>query len=77
MDWIEGKKINPVIKSSPATAPDMPPDVPFSIEIAPNERARQIMQLLLSSNQLGRPFIASAAVPAERVRSCATPLPRP
>jgi len=68
VEWIEGNKINPVIKSSPATAPDMPPDVPFSIEIAPSERARQIMQLLLSSNQLGRPFIASAAVPAERVR---------
>jgi hypothetical protein len=41
--------------------------VPFSIDIAPNERARQIMQLLLASNQLGRPFIASTAVPAERV----------
>jgi hypothetical protein len=26
------------------------------------------MRLLLSSNQLGRPFIASAAVPAERVK---------
>src|SRR5262245_3323047 len=68
LEWIEGKKINPVIRSSPATAPDMPPNVPFSIDIAPNERARQIMQLLLASNQLGRPFMASAAVPAERVR---------
>jgi len=65
--WIKEKKVNPVIKSSPATAPDMPPGVPFSIDIAPNDRARQIMRLLLSSNQLGRPFIASAAVPAERV----------
>jgi tripartite-type tricarboxylate transporter receptor subunit TctC len=68
VEWIQGKKINPVIRSSPATAPDMPPDVPFSIDIAPSERDRQIMQLLLASNQLGRPFIASAAVPAERVR---------
>ena len=68
VEWITGKKINPVIRSSPATAPDMPLDVPFSIEIAPSERARQIMQLLLASNQLGRPFIASVAVPAERVK---------
>jgi tripartite-type tricarboxylate transporter receptor subunit TctC len=68
VEWIEGKKIVPVIRSSPATAPDMPPNVPFSIEIAPNERARQIMQLLLASNQLGRPFMASAAVPTERVK---------
>src|SRR5258705_12952464 len=68
VEWINEKKINPVIRSSPATAPDMPPDVPFSIDIAPNERARQIMQLLLASNQVGRPFMASAAVPADRVR---------
>ncbi len=68
VEWIKEKKINPVIRSSPATAPDMPPNVPFSIDIAPNERARQIMQLLLASNQLGRPFMASAAVPADRVR---------
>jgi tripartite-type tricarboxylate transporter receptor subunit TctC len=68
VEWIRQKKINPVIRSSPATAPDMPPGVPFSIDIAPNERARQIMRLLLASNQLGRPFMASAAVPAERVR---------
>ena len=68
VEWIEGRKIVPVIRSSPATAPDMPPNVPWSIDIAPNERARQIMQLLLASNQLGRPFMASAAVPTERVK---------
>ena len=68
LEWINEKKINPVIRSSPATAPDMPPDVPYSIEIAPSERDRQIMKLLLESNQLGRPFIASAAVPADRVK---------
>jgi len=67
-EWIDGRKINTVIKSSPTTAPDMPPDVPYSIDIAPDERARKILQLMLSSNQLGRPYIASAAVPAERVR---------
>ena len=44
VEWIEAKKIDAVISSSPATAPDMPPDVPFSIDIAPNERARQIMR---------------------------------
>jgi hypothetical protein len=57
-----------VIRSSPATAPDLPPGVPFSVDIAPSERDRQVARLLLSSNQLGRPFLASAAVPAERVR---------
>jgi tripartite-type tricarboxylate transporter receptor subunit TctC len=66
--WVEGRKIVPVIKSGPITAPDMPPGVPYSVEIAPNERDRQILRMLLASAQLGRPFIASQAVPAERVR---------
>ena len=68
VEWIDEKKMVPVIRSSPATAPDVPPNVPFSIDIAPNEHARQIMQLLLASNQLGRPFMTSAAVPTDRVR---------
>jgi tripartite-type tricarboxylate transporter receptor subunit TctC len=66
--WVEGRKIVPVIKSAPVTAPDMPPDVPYSIEIAPSERDRQVLRMLLASAQLGRPFIAAQAVPAERVR---------
>jgi tripartite-type tricarboxylate transporter receptor subunit TctC len=66
--WIKDKKISPVIRSSPATAADLPADVPFSVEIAPSERDRQVARLLLSSNQLGRPFLASAAVPDEPIR---------
>jgi tripartite-type tricarboxylate transporter receptor subunit TctC len=68
VEWVEGRKIVPVIKSAPATAADMPPDVPYSVEIAPTERDRAILRMLLASAQVGRPFIASQAVPAERVR---------
>jgi hypothetical protein len=67
-EWVEGRKIVPVIRSAPVTAPDMPPDVPYSVDIAPSERDRQVLRMLLASAQVGRPFIASQAVPAERVR---------
>jgi tripartite-type tricarboxylate transporter receptor subunit TctC len=67
-EWVEGRKIVPVIRSAPVTAPDMPPDVPYSVDIAPSERDRQVLRMLLASAQVGRPFIASPAVPAERVR---------
>jgi tripartite-type tricarboxylate transporter receptor subunit TctC len=67
-DWIEGHKIVPVIKSGPIFAPDMPRDIPYSVDIAPSERDRQVIQLLLASAQVGRPFIASQAVPPERIR---------
>jgi len=68
LEWIEGRKIVPVIRSSPSVAPDMPPDVPYSVDIAPSERDRQVLRMLLAPTQVGRPFIASQAVPAERVR---------
>jgi tripartite-type tricarboxylate transporter receptor subunit TctC len=68
LEWIEGHKIVPVIRSGPLFAPDMPRDVPYSVDIAPSERDRQVLRLLLASAQVGRPFIASQAVPAERIR---------
>jgi tripartite-type tricarboxylate transporter receptor subunit TctC len=68
LEWIEGHKIVPVIRSGPIFAPDMPRDIPYSVDIAPSERDRQVLRLLLASAQVGRPFIASQAVPGERVR---------
>ncbi len=68
VEWVENRKVVPVIRSAPIVAADMPPGVPYSVEIAPSERDRQVLRVLLASAQVGRPFIASQAVPAERVR---------
>jgi tripartite-type tricarboxylate transporter receptor subunit TctC len=68
VEWIEGRKIVPVIRSGPIVPADMPPDVPYSVDIAPNERDRAIIRFLLASAQLGRPYIAPPEVPAERMR---------
>jgi tripartite-type tricarboxylate transporter receptor subunit TctC len=67
-EWVEAKRIVPIIRSAPALPPDLPAGVPYSVEIAPNERDQKIIRLLVASGQIGRPFIASQAVPAERVR---------
>src|SRR4029077_4173329 len=40
-EWIQAKKIVPVIRSAPVVAPDMPPGVPYSLDIAPSDRDRQ------------------------------------
>ena len=42
--------------------------MPYVADLAPDDRARQIINLLVSGGQLGRPFIASAAVPPERLK---------
>jgi tripartite-type tricarboxylate transporter receptor subunit TctC len=66
-EWVEGAKINPILRSGPLEPPDLPRDVPYGVDIAPSKRERDIIRLLTASGQLGRPFIASAMVPAERV----------
>src|SRR4051812_34096434 len=61
LEWIEGRKIVPVIRSSPSIAPDMPPDVPYSVDVAPSERDRQGVRLLLAPPPGGRPLLAPPA----------------
>jgi tripartite-type tricarboxylate transporter receptor subunit TctC len=67
-EWVEGAKINPILRSAPLEAPDLPPDVPYGADIAPSARDRDVIRLLTASGQVGRPFIASPMVPAERVK---------
>jgi len=66
-EWVEGAKINPVLRSGPIVPRDLPPNVPYGVDIAPSERERDIIALLTASGQVGRPFIASSMVPAERI----------
>jgi tripartite-type tricarboxylate transporter receptor subunit TctC len=67
-DWISGSKIYPLLRLNPATAPDLPANVPYAGDIAPNARDHEIIRLLTSSSDLGKPYVASAAVPAERAK---------
>ncbi len=67
-DWIKQKKISPISRSGMALPAGLTADVPYIADLAPNDRARQIVNLLVSGGQVGRPFIASAAVPPERLK---------
>jgi tripartite-type tricarboxylate transporter receptor subunit TctC len=67
-DWIKQKKISPISRSGMAVPEGLTPDVPYVADLAPDKRARQIINLLVSGGQLGRPFIASPAVPPERLK---------
>jgi tripartite-type tricarboxylate transporter receptor subunit TctC len=66
-EWVEGGKINPILRSAPLAPPDLPPHVPYAVDIAPGARATDIIRLLTASGQVGRPFIASTMVPPERI----------
>jgi tripartite-type tricarboxylate transporter receptor subunit TctC len=65
--WIAGDKIVPIYRAGTSQPSDMKPGVPILDEIAPDARARAIVHLLNASNELGRPFVASRAVPPDRI----------
>ena len=67
-DWIARKQIVPLMRAGPLQPDNMPPGVPYVVDIAPTPRDAQIMRLLVSSGDVARPYIASAAVPADRLK---------
>jgi tripartite-type tricarboxylate transporter receptor subunit TctC len=66
-NWIAGAKIVPLIKTSPASAPDLPASVPYAGDIAPSDRDRAIIRMLTAAGDLGKPYVVSIAVPADRL----------
>jgi tripartite-type tricarboxylate transporter receptor subunit TctC len=66
-EWLEGGKVAPFLKALPVLPPDLPPEVPYAADIAPTARDRAIIRFLTESGEVGRPFIASSSVPAERL----------
>ena len=66
-DWIADHKIVPIVNLASFRPSGMAESVPFAVDIAKNEHDRAIIRLLTASAEVGRPFIASAAVPPERI----------
>jgi tripartite-type tricarboxylate transporter receptor subunit TctC len=62
--WLAEKKITVVAQAGPR-APDL--DAPSVEALARNAEERQLIELVVSGTQLGRPMATNAGVPAERV----------
>jgi tripartite-type tricarboxylate transporter receptor subunit TctC len=65
-EWIRDKKINVLLQFADEKHPDLP-HVPLVTDLATTERQRQMLDLVLSSQTMARPFAAPPGVPAERV----------
>ena len=65
--WINNNRINPVIKFTPMPVPRLPPGVPFAGDLAPNQEARDVLDILMAADALGRPFVMSKQAPPERI----------
>ena len=65
-EWIRDKKINVLLQFSDEKHPDLP-DVPLITELVKTEQQRQMLDLVLSTQSMARPFAAPPGVPTERV----------
>jgi tripartite-type tricarboxylate transporter receptor subunit TctC len=66
-DWVANNKINPLITFTPLPIPKLPPGVPFAGDLAPNQEARDVLNILMAADALGRPFVVSKQIPADRL----------
>lgn len=66
-DWIKNKKAIPFVRFSPVRTPDIPEDVPFVGDLAKTQEQRDLVDLLITAGELGRPYVMSKQVPQDRL----------
>ena len=67
VEWINGHKFYTMMKFTPVNVPDLPQDVPYAVDIAPSKGDAEVIKLLTSAAQLGRPFVMPLGVPNDRL----------
>lgn len=68
VEWTDGNRIVPLMRSQLAFVPGMPDNIPYMVDIAPDDHARNLIKLLTASSGVGRPFITSKDVPVDRLQ---------
>ena len=66
-DWLRDRKINVVVRLSPTLVPGMEASVPFGGDLTKDARERQLYDFLIAPERLGRLYMLSSKVPADRV----------
>jgi tripartite-type tricarboxylate transporter receptor subunit TctC len=66
-NWFADNKIDAVVRLLKATSPEVPEGVPWVGEYLNSEEDLQVLQLLTAAMDLGRSYVMSGQVPADRV----------
>jgi tripartite-type tricarboxylate transporter receptor subunit TctC len=66
-DWLRDNKIVPLVRFSSQPTPGMPA-MPHILDYVKTDKDRKILDFLLASGEVGRPYVASLAVPADRLK---------
>lgn len=65
--WLSQGTIKVISRGSPVAGKDMPADTPYVVDLIKDPEKKKLVQFLLLPVIMGRPFIASTAVPADRI----------
>jgi tripartite-type tricarboxylate transporter receptor subunit TctC len=65
-DWLKTGKINIITQVGLERDPEFP-DIPLLLDFAKTDEQRQVLKLFSTDVVIGRPFVTSPGVPAERV----------
>jgi tripartite-type tricarboxylate transporter receptor subunit TctC len=66
-DWLREGKVNMLVRLSPTLVAGLDPAVPFAGDLLKDARDRRLYDFLLAPAKLGRLFLVSSRVPAERL----------
>lgn len=66
-EWLEQKRINPLVTFSADPVPNLDQPVPYAVDLAKTESDKAVVRLLSSADPLGRPFVVSRQTPPERL----------
>jgi tripartite-type tricarboxylate transporter receptor subunit TctC len=64
-DWLQSKSINIIVQAGLHKEPELP-DVPSALDLAKTEEQRQLLKLIVASQEMARPFAAPPGLPADR-----------
>jgi tripartite-type tricarboxylate transporter receptor subunit TctC len=66
-NYIRDNRINTFVRFSEIRYPDIPANVPWVGEFAKTDEQKTLLAMLGASDEVGRPYVMSKQVPAERV----------
>jgi tripartite-type tricarboxylate transporter receptor subunit TctC len=66
-EWIKDKKAHPFVRFTEKRPPEIPASAPFINTFAKSDDQKQLLDVLNAADVVGRPFIMSKEVPADRV----------
>jgi tripartite-type tricarboxylate transporter receptor subunit TctC len=66
-DWVKTGKVHPFVRFTEYRLPEVPENARYIKSFATTEEQKQLLDVLNAADEVGRPFIMSRQVPAERV----------